>query len=63
MNKYSTGGHTLFHARYHIVWITKYRHKVLTKEIKLRIREITRQICNQLEVKSHLPPVKLEVCL
>ena len=51
MNRYSKGGHTVFHSRYHIVWITKYRHKVLTKDIKLRIREITYQICDQLGVK------------
>ena len=51
MTRYSTGGHTLFHARYHIVWVTKYRYKVLTKDIKLRIRQITRQICDNLEVK------------
>jgi len=26
---YSTGSHTVFYHRYHIVWITKYRYKVL----------------------------------
>ena len=26
---YATGSHTVFHHRYHIVWITKYRYKVL----------------------------------
>ena len=49
--KYSTSAHTKFHARYHIVWITKYRYKVLTHEMRLRIREITRQICQQLGVQ------------
>ncbi len=39
---YDTGAHTVFYHRYHIVWITKYRFKVLTGEIRLRIREITR---------------------
>ena len=24
---YTTGSHTVFHHRYHIVWITKYRYK------------------------------------
>ncbi|MCH8952398.1 MAG: IS200/IS605 family transposase, partial [Proteobacteria bacterium] len=27
---YDTGAHTVFYHRYHIVWITKYRFKVLT---------------------------------
>jgi putative transposase len=31
---YATGCHTVFHHRYHIVWVTKYRycgrHRILT---------------------------------
>ena len=48
---YRTGSHTVFHHRYHIVWVPKYRYKVLTRDIRLRIREITRQICDQLGVE------------
>ena len=48
---YSTGAHTTFHHRYHIVWVTKYRYKVLTPAMRLRIRELTRQICAQLGVR------------
>ena len=51
MAAYSTGGHTKFHNRYHIVWITKYRYKVLTPEMRYRIRELTYQICGQMEVR------------
>lgn len=51
MSKYSKGAHTVFHSRYHIVWVTKYRYKILTKEMRLRIRQITYQICDQLQVK------------
>ena len=47
---YSTSAHATFHNRYHIVWITKYRYKVLTTPMRLRARELTRQICAQLEV-------------
>jgi len=48
---YTSTAHTKFHNRYHIVWITKYRYQVLTKEIRYRIREITHQICNQIGVR------------
>ena len=48
---YRTGSHTVFHHRYHIVWAPKYRYKVLTREMRFRIREITRQICEQLGVE------------
>ena len=47
---YSKSSHTTYHNRYHLVWITKYRFNVLNKEMKIRIGEITRQICQQLGV-------------
>jgi putative transposase len=48
---YATSSHAVFHHRYHIVWITKYRYKVLTRPMKERVREITRQICAQMGVR------------
>lgn len=48
---YSTGAHTTFHHRYHLVWITKYRYRILTKPMRLRIRELTRQISAQMGVQ------------
>ena len=47
---YSASAHVTYHNRYHLVWVTKYRYKVLTKPMRLRIREITRQVCAQLGV-------------
>nr|WP_245538204.1 IS200/IS605 family transposase [Roseobacter litoralis] len=32
---------------YHLVWSTKYSHKVLQGDIKLRVRDICRQVCEQ----------------
>ena len=34
-------------SNYHFVWVTKYRYHVLAGEVKLRVREIIRQICQQ----------------
>ena len=48
---YSRGSHTLFHHRYHIVWVPKYRFKVLHGEVRLRVREIIRQVCDEMNVK------------
>ena len=42
---YSTGSHTRFYHRYHVVWATKYRHKVLEGAMRERIREIIGQAC------------------
>ena len=44
---YSTGSHCVFYHRYHIVWSTKYRYKVLAGEIRLRVRDVCRQVCVQ----------------
>src|SRR5665811_1030227 len=47
---YTSGSHTVFHHRYHIVWITKYRYKVLEGALRERIRTIIRQVCKELGV-------------
>ena len=49
--QYDKGKHTVFHHRYHIIWITKYRFKVLKGVIRERVREITLQACEELGVK------------
>ena len=48
---YSSTAHAKFHNRYHIVWITKYRYEVLTKEVGERARDVIRQICDQKDIK------------
>ncbi len=48
---YSTGSHTVFHHRYHIVWVPKYRYKVLAGEVRERVRDIVRQVCTEMGVR------------
>ena len=43
--QYDTGKHCVFYHRYHLVWSTKYRYKVLTGALRLRVRDICRQVC------------------
>jgi len=47
---YSSGCHTTFHHRYHLVGAPKYRFKVLHGEVRLRVREIIRQVCAEMGV-------------
>lgn len=47
---YSNGSHTRYYHRYHVVWVTKYRYKVLEGVMRERIREIIRQTCRELGV-------------
>ena len=50
MTYYSKKSHTVFYHRYHIVWITKYRYKVLTYDIKKRVREIVLQVAEEMGI-------------
>ena len=42
--------HTAYDLRVHLVWITKYRYKVLSQDIGLRVRELIRQFCSQNDI-------------
>ena len=50
MTAYDLGAHCVSYHRYHIVWATKYRYKVLAGDVRLRTRDIIRQSCNELGV-------------
>ncbi len=47
---YRKTAHSVYDLKCHIVWITKYRKPVLRGEVGLRLRELIRQTCAQLEV-------------
>ena len=47
MSNYRKGSHTKYDLQYHIVWITKYRRKVLTGKLKERLQVILMQVCEQ----------------
>ena len=65
---YDKSSHTVFHHRYHIVWITKYRFKVLRGALRERVREIVRQVCREMgatiisgvHVERSRPPVRVD---
>ena len=57
MQNYRKTSHSTYDCKYHIVWITKYRKRVLVGVIAERIRELIRGICKELEVeiiKGHI---------
>ena len=51
MQNYRKTAHTTYDCKYHIVWITKYRKKVLIGVIAERIRELLRGICKENDVE------------
>ena len=51
MTAYTHGQHTVYHHRYHIVWVTKYRYRVLQGNLRLRVREIIAQVAEEMDIK------------
>jgi putative transposase len=50
MVEYRKSAHAVFDIKYHVVWITKYRYKVLRGRVAERARDLIRQICSAREV-------------
>jgi putative transposase len=49
MVEYRTSAHAVFDIKYYVVWITKYRYKILREQIAERARDLLRQICQARE--------------
>ena len=45
--QYASSSHCVYYHRYHIVWATKYRYKVLFGDVRMRARDICRQVCGE----------------
>jgi putative transposase len=51
MENYRTGAHSRFDLKYHFVWVTKYRKKVLAGAVGIRVRELVREVCRTNEIE------------
>ncbi len=54
---YRAGSHSRYDLKVHVVWITKYRKKILKGDISVRVRELIREICKSNDVvivKGHI---------
>jgi putative transposase len=51
MKDYRYQGHTVTRLTVHLVWITKYRYKVLQGDIQKRCRELLIQVCDAEDVR------------
>ncbi len=57
MDHYRRTAHTRYDLKYHFVWITKYRKKLLRADVAVRLRQLVRDICTELEVEILKGPV------
>lgn len=51
MENYRTSSHSRYDIKYHFVWVTKYRKRVLIGEIGVRLRDLVRQICRTHDIE------------
>jgi putative transposase len=45
MTEYRKSSHAVYDIKYHVIWVTKYRYKILGGNIAKRLRELIRQGC------------------
>ena len=51
MTEYRSSSHTVYDIKYHFVWITKYRYKILRGKVAFRLRELLQQGCDVRNIK------------
>jgi REP element-mobilizing transposase RayT len=52
MESYRRNIHTRFDTTFHLEWIRKYRQKLLQADVGIRLRQLEREICSELEWRS-----------
>jgi putative transposase len=45
MTEHRKSSHAVYDIKYHVIWVTKYRYKILGGNIAKRLRELIRQGC------------------
>ena len=51
MEQYQRNSHSVHDIKYHVIWVTKYRYKILNGKIAYRTRELIRQGCEVRKIK------------
>ena len=47
--KYKSNNNIVYSCKYHVVWCPKYRRKVLTGDVELRLKELIQETCEELQ--------------
>ena len=51
LQKYKSNRHVVYSSKYHVVWCPKYRRKILSDDIAVRLETILRETCAELEAE------------
>ena len=49
--KYKRLSHSVYDCRYHVVWATKYRFKIISKEIEIALKWAIKEICDWKDIE------------
>ena len=47
MTKYKANNNVVYSCKYHVIWCTKYRRKLVVGEVEAKLKEIVRGVCNE----------------
>jgi len=47
MSRFGKIAHVLWHCQYHLIWVPKYRYKIMEGEMKTELNRCIRQFCEQ----------------
>ena len=50
MKSYYHGSHTKYDLKIHLIWVPKYRKRILIGEVAIRVRDVIRQIASEHEL-------------
>ena len=51
LSKYRRQSHATYDCRYHIIWVTKYRFRVISPEIEIALKWAIKDICDWKEIR------------
>ena len=66
MKDWQSLSHVKWECKYHIVWVPKYRRKVLYGKVRRRVGEIIRELCLQRDfeiIEGHAMPDHIDMCI
>ena len=66
MRDWRSQAHVKWECKYHVVWVPKYRRKVLYGKVRTRTREIIRELCQQKGVEiveGNIRKDHIHICL
>ena len=51
MSQYKSNKNIVYCCKYHVVWCTKYRRKVLTDQVDIRLKELLQEVASNINVE------------